>query len=174
MNIEIFYFFYNFAHQSAFVDTVIIFFAAYFQYFVILGALVFLLIHHEVLPSKNPIQEFKKKWKEITLVFFTGGFAWVVAKALKFIIHTDRPFLALPDVQALFSETGYAFPSGHATFFMALAVALFFNHKKLGYVYVFFALLISIARIAGGVHFPLDILGGFALGALVAYLLKNV
>ena len=32
-----------------------------------------------------------------------------------------------------------------------------------------FALVIGVARIMLGVHFPGDILGGFVLGALVAY-----
>ncbi len=173
INNIVFNFFYGFAHQSTIVDKLIIFCAAYFPYIVMLGALIFLLVHHEVLPSRNPIQEFKKKWKEILFVFITSGLAWIVAKSLKFIIHTDRPFVALPDVHALFTETGYAFPSGHATFFMALAVALFFNHKKIGCLFMGFAVVIGIARIMGGVHFPFDILGGLALGALVAFLLKN-
>jgi len=37
---------------------------------------------------------------------------------------------------------------------------------------MFFALLIGIARIIAGVHFPVDILGGFILGILTAYLVK--
>jgi membrane-associated phospholipid phosphatase len=57
---------------------------------------------------------------------------------------------------------------------MALAVSIFFSHKKMGYVFIALAFVIGFARIAGGVHFPVDILGGFILGALVAYLVKNV
>ncbi len=57
---------------------------------------------------------------------------------------------------------------------MALAVALFFHHKKTGYLFMLFAVIIGIARIAGGVHFPIDILGGIVLGATVAYFVKNV
>ena len=33
---------------------------------------------------------------------------------------------------------------------------------------MFFALIIGIARIMAGVHFPIDILGGFVLGSLIA------
>jgi membrane-associated phospholipid phosphatase len=121
----------------------------------------------------SPICIMKKK-KEILFVFFTGALAWVLANALKIFIHTDRPFIALSNVQALFSKTGFSFPSGHATFFMALAVSIFFLHKKAGYIFMFFALLIGIARIIAGIHFPVDILGGFVLGIGVAYLLKNV
>ena len=117
---------------------------------------------------------FIRKWKEITLVFFSGVLAWILAYILKIIIYTPRPFEVFSNIVPLFSESGYAFPSGHATFFMALAFALFFNHKKAGYVFILFALLIGIARIIAGVHFPVDILGGFILGFFIAFFVKNV
>lgn len=106
------------------------------------------------------------------MVFFSGFLAYFISEILKILFHTTRPFLALPNVQALFTESSYAFPSGHATFFSALAFAIFFLHKKAGYVFICFAVLIGVARIVAGVHFPVDILGGFVLGGLVAYLLR--
>ena len=74
----------------------------------------------------------------------------------------------MSDVQSLIKETGFSFPSGHASFFMALACAIFISHKKAGYLFMFFALLIGIARIIAGVHFPVDILGGFILGYAIS------
>lgn len=161
MNETIFYYFYNLAHQSNFFDKIVIFFAVHFPFIVILSALIFLAYR-------------RVPYKKIILVFFSSGLAWLVAKILKILIHTDRPFVEFSNVHALFSETSFAFPSGHAVFFMALAVSLFFYHKKVGYVFMFFALLVGIVRIIAGVHFPIDILGGFILGALVAYSLRNV
>lgn len=172
MGNNIFFFFYNLAHQSVFFDKVIIFFADIFPYLIILVAGSFLVLHHDVLFAKNPLKAFAQKWKEITLVFFTGITAWFFATVLKLFIHTQRPFLKLPDVVALFDKTGYAFPSGHATFFMAMAFAIYFEHKKAGYFFILCAILIGIARIAAGVHFPIDILGGFILGILTAYLVR--
>ncbi len=173
MNNSIFYFFYNFAHQSELVDNIIILSAVYFPYLVIILAGLFLLFHHDVFSAESPYRVFLQKKKEILLVFITSGLAWVVSQVLKYIIHIDRPFVAMSDLTTLFPETGFAFPSGHATFFMALAVALFFMHKKVGYIFMGFALLIGLARIAGGVHYPVDILGGFVLGGLVAYSVKK-
>jgi len=161
MNDTIFFFFYNLSHQSAFFDKVIIFLADTFPYIVILLAVIYLFFY-------------KKNWKDFFIVFISSGFAWVLSYLLKYLIHVDRPFVALQNIQNLFSESGYAFPSGHATFFMALAFALFFNHRKVGYVFIFFALLIGIARIIAGVHFPIDILGGFILGFTIAFFLKKV
>ncbi len=172
MNNEIFYFFYNFAHQSAWIDRAIIFFAVYFPYVVIIIAGLFLLFHHEVFKAESPYRVFLQKKKEIILVFMTSAFAWILARLLKIIIHIDRPYVALPDVQTLFPESGFAFPSGHATFYMALAFSLLFLHKKVGYIFIFLAFVIGLARVMGGVHFPVDILGGFVLGAIVAYSVK--
>jgi undecaprenyl-diphosphatase len=174
MNTQIFFFFYNLAHQSQIFDDMVVFFAVYFPYLVIILAGLFLLFHHEVFGAAEPLRVFMQKKKEILLVFFSGIVAYLVADILKIFIHTWRPFDAFSNVHALISETGYSFPSGHATFFMALAVSIFFSHKKAGYWFMFFAFLIGIARIIAGVHFPIDILGGFVLGALVAFFMKNV
>lgn len=159
MNNNIFYFFYNLSHQSEGLDKFVVFVAETLPYIVIIFALVFIFFY-------------LKNSKIFFWVFFSGIFAWVCAYVLKLIFHTTRPFLALPDVTPLWVEGGYAFPSGHATFFMALAVAIYLSHKKAGYVFMTFAFLIGLARITAGVHFPIDILGGFVLGAGVAYLIN--
>jgi undecaprenyl-diphosphatase len=161
MNEAIFYFFYNFSHKSVFFDKIIIFFADAFPYIVILLAVIYLFFY-------------KKDWKDFFIIFISSGLAWFLAYIFKFIFHTGRPFEIFPNVISLFSESGYAFPSGHSTFFMALAFAIFFGHKKIGYIFIFFSLLIGIARIMAGVHFPIDILGGFILGFVIAYFLKKV
>lgn len=165
MNNDIFFFFNNLAHQSATFDRVVVFTAETLPYVVIVLAGLFLLFY-------------RKSWRELFLVFASSGVAYVFSKILKILIHTNRPFVEFSNVQALFPETGFAFPSVHATFFVTLAVSIFLLHKKVGYVFMLLALLIGLARIVAGVHFPIDILGGFILGAgiscLVAYLAKNV
>lgn len=170
MNETIFFFFYNLAHQSAFLDKLIIFLAVYFPFVVVALAGLFLLFHHEVFKAESPFRVLLEKKKEFLVVFLSSFSAYLISVLLKVLIHTLRPFLALPNVQSLFFESGFAFPSGHMTFFSALALSIFFLHKKAGYVFMVFALVIGLARITAGVHFPIDILGGFVLGSLVSYL----
>ncbi|HBA45790.1 hypothetical protein A2W67_00070 [Candidatus Nomurabacteria bacterium RIFCSPLOWO2_02_40_28] len=155
MNNTIFYFFYNFAYHSAFFDELVIFFSVYFIYIVIIASLIFL---------------FRSSRKELILLCISGGLAYAFAKILKILMHTERPFVLFPQVTSLFLETGYAFPSGHTAVASAIAFLIYFYNKKAGYIFMLFALLIGIARIIAGVHFPVDILGGFILGALVSYL----
>lgn len=176
MNNQIFFFLYNYAHHYLFLDKTIIFFADTLPYIVIILALLFLIFHHEAIPNKNiwnDLRNYFKKIHEIIFVFFAGVFAWCIASILKIIIHTPRPFDLFTNVHSLIPETGFAFPSGHATFYSALAVSLFFCNKKIGYLFMFFALLIGLARIVAGVHFPIDILGGFVLGTLISISVKR-
>jgi undecaprenyl-diphosphatase len=172
LNNEVFLFFYNFAHQSAFLDGLLIFFAQFFPYLVILGAAIFLLFHHEIFSAEKPFEALAQKWKEIVLVFFSGISAWVLANLIKIIVQIPRPVWQFPGISPLLEKTGFSFPSGHATFYMALAFAIFFSHKKAGWYFILSAFLIGLARIATGVHFPLDILAGYFLGILIAYLVR--
>ena len=167
MNNQIFFFFYNLAHQSQIIDNIIIFFAVYFPYLVIALAGILLLFY-------LPAQAGRKFSREFFTVFISSGVAYAFFKVLKILFQVPRPFDALSGVNALYEATGFAFPSGHATFFMALAIAIFILHKKTGYVFMFFALLIGLSRIVAGVHFPIDILGGFVLGAGISYVVASL
>lgn len=69
-----------------------------------------------------------------------------------------------------------SFPSGHMTTSFAIAVWLLWSLRETEYYFVaqiaaIWALLVGFARVYGGVHYPLDIIGGMALGATVATLL---
>src|SRR3989344_1328998 len=100
MNQAIFSFFYSFSHQSVFFDNFIIFFSVFFLYIVLIIARLFVLMHHEILRAENPYQVFLQKKKEVLMVFFTSGAAWIIAKLLKIFIHTSRPFMEIAGVQA--------------------------------------------------------------------------
>lgn len=171
INQAVFYFLYRLPRQDADVYAWVIYLADGLPYLVVLLALGFILFHREFL--RNPFIVAIRKMREIIFVFGATLAAYVISKILKVAINAARPFDALPDVTSLFAQTGHAFPSGHATFFAALAFSIFFISKKAGYVFMLFALIIGTTRIMAGVHFPLDILGGFLLGALVAYLFKK-
>lgn len=173
MNNEIFYFFYNLAHQNIYFDKLVYFIAEYFGNFVILFAIIFLLFHHEVFGKEHPLGELKRKYKEIFLFFYSSVLAWLISLLLKLSFAFTRPFELLQGVNPLFLETDHSFPSGHSTFFMALGVAIFLRHKAVGSLFIFFALLIGISRIISGVHFPIDILGGYAIGIFIVFFLHR-
>jgi undecaprenyl-diphosphatase len=92
-----------------------------------------------------------------------------VAEIIRFFYHHPRPFITY-SVHQLISESGWSFPSGHATFFFALATAVYLYNKKWGRGFFIAALIMTISRIIAGIHYPSDILGGMVIGMVVAYL----
>ena len=67
--------------------------------------------------------------------------------------------------------TSYSFPSGHSLNSLSAAMAIFFNNKKIGIPAVILAVLIGLSRLYHFVHFPTDVLAGFVLAIIVAYLI---
>lgn len=176
MNLDLFYFFNNLSHKTLFLDEVIIFIAEGLPYVVIVFAISFILFHDDRIMYNNLVlgsfDKLKQKTKEFTLLFFTGFFAWFLSLLLKYLFVEDRPFVSLQGIVPLWHEVGYAFPSSHSAVFMAIAFAIFLEHKRMGIYFIFFAIIIGLARIVAGVHYPIDILGGFILGIFVSYLVK--
>ncbi len=174
MNNTIFYFLHSFAFQYQWLDSLIWFFAVPFICIVLVLVAVFLLIHYKVFSGENNLVSLWNKGKNIKWIFLSALFAYGVSYILKILIHTDRPFIIFADVHSLFAETGYSFPSSHSAIIAGLAFAVYFRNKQLGYVCFVAALLIGLARIAAGVHFPIDIVGGYALGFIVAFFTKRL
>lgn len=97
--------------------------------------------------------------------------AWLIAVIVKAIVSAPRPFVTFSQVHPLVVESPYtSFPSGHATVFFAIAMAVYMYHKKSGYFFFFCAFLISLSRVMAGVHYPVDIIAGAAIGIFIAWL----
>ncbi len=75
------------------------------------------------------------------------------------------------------SSPSYSFFSGHATNSMATTVFVFFLFRKY-YKYAFllflFPLIFAYSRIYLGLHFPTDVLTGYAFGAAFGFLFHKI
>lgn len=87
------------------------------------------------------------------------------------VVHAvaeQRPYTRLPDALVLVHRSADAsFPSDHATMAGAVAVGLLLVSWRLGLLAVGLALLMAATRVYVGAHYPVDVLAGLALGALV-------
>lgn len=176
MNDIIFLKIFSLAHQSLFLDWLIVFSAETFGYIMIVVAFIYLFFHIDgVFDYHTPFLQLKNKFKEISFVFFTSIFAWGLSGILKHFIISPRPFLYFENLKPLFLHGGFeSFPSGHAMFFSALAMSLYFIHKRIGTIYIVVALIIGLSRVAAGIHFPIDILFGYIFGIILAFIFKLI
>lgn len=101
-----------------------------------------------------------------------GILSWqVFANLIGYLYFRPRPFFALPIKEFIFHRPTYSFPSDHAAFLFALAFSFYLaGEKKLSFWLFGVGIIIPIVRVIVGVHYPSDILAGWVLGILVAYL----
>lgn len=170
MNYEIFTLINNLSGRSEILDKIGIFFATDFSY-IIIGILLLLFIC-----TKLKITTFKIA--KIDKMLFVSLLSAIVARLIfvpliRFFYYSPRPFLE-NNISLLipFQDNISSFPSGHAAFFFALAMSVYFYNKKLGILFFIFATLNGLARIFVGVHWPSDIIGGAVVGIISAVLVK--
>jgi undecaprenyl-diphosphatase len=93
----------------------------------------------------------------------------LIATGLKAAVDRPRPFEVVPEADRLMGATvGTSFPSGHAATSAAGAVALALLVRRFIPALALLAAAIAFSRIYVGVHYPLDVVAGAALGAAVA------
>ena len=158
LNSALFQFVYRFNGRYFLLDDLAIFVAEYLPYLLVTGFLYF------AFGRKNQRERFLI-FTEVALgVILARG---IVTEAFHFFYHYPRPFVVL-NFTPLIAESSYSFPSGHAAWFFALAMAVYYYNRKLGIFYFICAAFISVARVFTGVHWPFDVFAGSVFGVLSA------
>lgn len=100
----------------------------------------------------------------------SGAGAWAMAKALKRVVARGRPGDHDPATVLRIgsADHGLGYPSGHAA--VAATVALAWPNDTSSWVPAALGALaatVGITRVYVGAHYPLDVIGGWALGAVI-------
>lgn len=154
----------SWAGINSFYDWAIIFRAEYLAWIVGIGILAFLVFGKD-----------KKCELWMLIHAFASAIAarFVFTEIIRYFYNRSRPFEVLSNVHQLIShETGGSFPSGHTAFFFALAMGIYYYHRAWGIVFLLSVLSIGFGRVAAGLHWPSDVLGGAVVGVLSAMLLR--
>lgn len=111
---------------------------------------------------------FRDWWRIPIQVTAAGVGAWVIAKILKELADRGRPEAFFSDIHLRPAWGGLGFPSGHSAVAFAIAVVLVAAvAPRMRTTIWTIAVLTGLLRIYTGAHFPLDIVGGWGLGAAV-------
>lgn len=132
-----------------------------------LYVLVFYLLYKKI-GSKN----------FLFMVLFIGALIAFVDQAtnlVKFLAERLRP-CSEPELagrmRTVIERSSYGYFSGHASNSMATTLFIFLifrKHYKFGFLLFIFPLVFAYSRIYLGLHYPLDILSGYAFGALSGF-----
>ena len=102
---------------------------------------------------------------QVAYTVFAVVIADVLALAVKAAVERPRPHLD-PLVRV---PTDWSFPSGHAATSFAGATMLSLFFPRLAPVLYGLAIAIAFSRVYVGVHYPVDVIGGAALGTAVGW-----
>jgi undecaprenyl-diphosphatase len=107
---------------------------------------------------------------------WTAALAFSMSTIVAAVVARARPYLAIPGVEAIVPPNIQAgsFPSSHTAVAIGIAMALAFANVPIGVAAFIMALLVAFGRIAAGMHFPTDIIGGVAVGALAFIIVRIV
>ncbi len=167
-NQDLFFKINNLAADSRFLDNLGIFFAKDLIYLLI-GFISFFAL----------FAFWKKRYR--------GLVVWIIASVvlargiltplIRYLFPSARPFVNHSVNLLLVHDASNSFPSGHTAFLFALSSAIFFyaftkalsSKEKsfflyLGTLFLALSLLVGLARVFCGVHWPADILEGVIVG----------
>lgn len=160
------------AEQSYYVDRAFIWITTYLIYALFVGAIIYMWYdaYHR---RHNPLQELHAIAQTIYIVVSTAV-TWFLILVLKFFLAIPRPFEMLSFAKVLVTAIRTSFPSEHSALAMSIATAFFIYHPKIGKYAIMLALVIGVSRVYVGVHYPLDVVVGWAIGYFVPQWIHNV
>lgn len=155
---------------SSTLDTVIFFCASFLP--VLIGVLFIILLCASLYRKTNGFEVMNIRLAEvetIKIAFVTVILARSITFLLQHFFDRLRPYAALLTPH-LFVVSAWSFPSGHATVLFALVGAAYRFNRNAAAILALLSVVVCVARVTAGVHYPTDIIAGAFVGFVVGYL----
>ncbi len=163
----------QFALKWLWLDVLGIFFAEYLGY-ILIFCLFLPVLYHTCCGPRLSVLKFKRYWLMVLQAFVSAAFArFAIVGLIRWFWQRPRPFVE-NNVNLLLTHNSAAFPSGHAAFFFAFSIIVYFYNKKAGILFLISSFLICLARVFVGIHWPLDILAGAVVGIFSGWLIYKI
>ena len=166
MDQQIFSWLYNLADKNQLLDWFLMFLAEYLIFILAIAAVIL------ILKEKN----WRRRAYFAALVIISTILSrGIFTELIQFYYHRLRPFAAMDFEPLIYHAATSSFPSGHMAFF-SVVLAVWLINRRAGVWFFVGSILIGLGRVAVGVHWPTDILGGILVGVIsffiTYYLLK--
>ncbi|WP_052334575.1 phosphatase PAP2 family protein [Methanobrevibacter wolinii] len=113
----------------------------------------------------------KKEGKKLFSLFTISYILSIIlSRILKYTIQRLRPLITENFINKLVIEKGYSFPSEHTLFAFLIATILSYKYPKYAPIWFILAIIMGIARVYEGVHYPSDVICGGLIGIIIGYL----
>ncbi|MDD5147644.1 MAG: phosphatase PAP2 family protein [Candidatus Daviesbacteria bacterium] len=104
--------------------------------------------------------------KAFLIIILTLPIAFLLIRIIHIFIFEPRPFVTFNFIPLVNETANVCFPSRHTTISAVIAFAFTYFKSKWSLVFLILMLWIGASRVYVGVHYPLDILGGFIVGII--------
>ncbi|MBI2019700.1 phosphatase PAP2 family protein [Candidatus Daviesbacteria bacterium] len=161
-NVSLFFQIYNLNGQNANIDKLMVFVTDYLIH------LLFILSF--IVSWKGKILD----RKAFLIMLISFPIAVILIKIIHIFIYEPRPWVTFNLIPLADNHFDASFPSRHATLSAVIAFSYLYFGSKWAAPFLIAMLLIGFSRIYVGVHYPLDILGGFVVAGLAIFIAVRI